>query len=426
MNSQESLHWAGCFVTGGGGPIGSHLVHALLAPQAKVRLVGKFLSESRKNPSPLDCKIGLIEGDILGVGCVHRAMGRTSVVFGLPAVATAVRDPLSRPVAKASDAAACLRGLALWATEHDSELTLQVTESISDSPVPPCSAKEATGAVDAGLFWWVQGLRISCLRAIEFYGPGPDPQSVDAGVSRFLARLLAGGPPTITGDGGPLRDSMFVSDVARASIRAAESGTAAGRTFNVASGGSTTIRDLAASLARIVQPSTHGVPICEPKRGRNTRHSGSATRKEQRQREYIPLGPVTARSTQVAGWCRRWTRALCLRRKPRRHALRATELSFRPSRQGPPPARGVPSGRPVRAPGPRGGQEPPWTRDPHGSGRARSEAADLRVWMGESVRIHHGRNHALHREVSRTLSHTWGESTALAGRLSKDLPEERR
>jgi nucleoside-diphosphate-sugar epimerase len=93
------------------------------------------------------------------------------------------------------------------------------------------------------------GLPTVCLRFFNVYGPRQSPHSEYAAViPRFIAALLAGQPLDIHGDGMQSRDFVFVSDVVAACLAAAETDTPAGNVFNVGSGRSVTVLDLAQRL----------------------------------------------------------------------------------------------------------------------------------------------------------------------------------
>ena len=78
-----------------------------------------------------------------------------------------------------------------------------------------------------------------------------------AGVAAiFRSALVAGRPPQITEDGRQRRDFVHVDDVAAANLAAAEWTTAhpgRGRAFNVGSGRTRTVGELAAALSRALQ-----------------------------------------------------------------------------------------------------------------------------------------------------------------------------
>ena len=64
--------------------------------------------------------------------------------------------------------------------------------------------------------------------------------------------ILSGERPVIYGDGQQSRDFVFVSDVAKANLLAASVPGAAGGTFNVARGQSTTLLELLTTLGQIL------------------------------------------------------------------------------------------------------------------------------------------------------------------------------
>jgi UDP-glucose 4-epimerase len=66
-----------------------------------------------------------------------------------------------------------------------------------------------------------------------------------------MERLEAGQPPLVLGDGHQTMDFVFVEDVARANVLALAS-SVSDEVFNVASGEETSLRELAAALARVM------------------------------------------------------------------------------------------------------------------------------------------------------------------------------
>jgi UDP-glucose 4-epimerase len=95
------------------------------------------------------------------------------------------------------------------------------------------------------------------LRCFNIYGPRQDPGSPYSGViSRFVSMALSGKPLTVFGDGRQTRDFIYVSDVVRAYLDAAKLGNSfsgAGRNvYNVGTGKSTTIMQLAETISSLV------------------------------------------------------------------------------------------------------------------------------------------------------------------------------
>jgi len=96
-----------------------------------------------------------------------------------------------------------------------------------DHPARPSSvygASKAASELYLGVFRSAYGLPFAALRYANVYGPRQDPQGEAGVVAIFAGRLLAGVPCTVNGGGTQTRDYVFVEDVARANLLAAETG----------------------------------------------------------------------------------------------------------------------------------------------------------------------------------------------------------
>ena len=94
-----------------------------------------------------------------------------------------------------------------------------------DEPTRPVSvygASKAASELFLGVWRAAHGITFTALRYGNVYGPRQDPHGEAGVVAIFAGRLLAGQPCTINGDGGQTRDYVFVADVARANLLAAE------------------------------------------------------------------------------------------------------------------------------------------------------------------------------------------------------------
>jgi UDP-glucose 4-epimerase len=94
-----------------------------------------------------------------------------------------------------------------------------------DEPTRPVSvygASKAASELFLGVWRAAHGITYSALRYGNVYGPRQDPHGEAGVVAIFAGRLLAGEPCTINGDGTQTRDYVFVGDVARANLLAAE------------------------------------------------------------------------------------------------------------------------------------------------------------------------------------------------------------
>ncbi len=96
------------------------------------------------------------------------------------------------------------------------------------------------------------GLDYVALRYFNVYGPRMDVHGVYTEVLvRWMERIAAGQPPLIMGDGSQTMDFVFVEDVARANILAAEADVT-DEVFNVAGGVEVSLNDLAHALLEVM------------------------------------------------------------------------------------------------------------------------------------------------------------------------------
>jgi dTDP-L-rhamnose 4-epimerase len=94
------------------------------------------------------------------------------------------------------------------------------------------------------------GPAVTALRYHNVYGPRMPRDTPYAGVAAiFRSALAAGRAPQVLEDGHQRRDFVHVRDVARANLLALEAPTPVSGVFNVASGQSHTVGELAAALA---------------------------------------------------------------------------------------------------------------------------------------------------------------------------------
>lgn len=105
------------------------------------------------------------------------------------------------------------------------------------------------------------------LRYFNVYGPRMDIHGKYTEVLiRWMERIASGQPPLIFGDGDQTMDFIYIDDVARANVQALRSDVS-DEVFNVASGHETSLRELAAALARVMGSDLS--PVFGPERSVN-------------------------------------------------------------------------------------------------------------------------------------------------------------
>ncbi len=114
-------------------------------------------------------------------------------------------------------------------------------------PVSHYGAAKSASELYLGVYTANYGIPYAALRYANVYGPRQDPHGEAGVVAIFSGRLLQGKPCTINGDGKQTRDYVFVGDVARANVLAAEKGFAGA--LNIGTGVETDVNRLYALMA---------------------------------------------------------------------------------------------------------------------------------------------------------------------------------
>ncbi|GAO03774.1 NAD-dependent epimerase/dehydratase family protein [Anaeromyxobacter sp. PSR-1] len=143
------------------------------------------------------------------------------------------------------------------ATYGDTEV-IPTPETHPQAPVSHYGAAKAASELYLGVYRAALGIPVAALRYANVYGPRQDPHGEAGVVAIFSGRLLDGQPCTVYGDGGQTRDYVFVGDVARANLLAAEQRHDG--PLNVGTGVETDVNALYAHLARaagVDRPAEH-------------------------------------------------------------------------------------------------------------------------------------------------------------------------
>ena len=135
------------------------------------------------------------------------------------------------------------------------------------------------------------------------FGPRQRADSPYSGViAIFAAALAAGRTPTIHGDGLQSRDFVYVADVAKALMLAADTPGVSGRVYNVGTGGSVTVLDLVRTLNKLLR--TSAVPNHGPARPGDVRFSRAKIDRIRRDLGYEPSVPFEEGLRRTLEWSR--------------------------------------------------------------------------------------------------------------------------
>lgn len=297
-------------VTGGAGLIGSHITDLLVTEGWSVRVLDNLEPQTHRdgNPPWLNRHAEFVHGDIRDRDVLCRALQQIDVVFhqaayggympeiakfvhvnsfGTALLLEVIRDegfPIEKLLVASSQAV--YREGAAVCPEHgwlfppsrpvsqlergDFAVHCPHCDAVtSPTPTPeeaPISGQNvyAITKVDQErlvLTWGAQtGIPTVALRYACTYGPRQSIFNPYTGViAIFTSRLLNRQPPVLYEDGEQTRDLCFVEDIARANVLAAMSPAMDGHAVNVGTGKPTTVRTLAAMLARAVDSATEPV-----------------------------------------------------------------------------------------------------------------------------------------------------------------------
>jgi len=278
-------------VTGGCGFIGSRITMKLLEKGYNVIVLDNFSRgsldninsvdfgnamlkiEKKRSVTVIDCppKLKIFEGDIRDVSLVNNLVAQSNYVFH--EAATNINKSVKYPEESfdvnfkgaynvfAASKKHNIKKLifASSASVYGEPKKLPMNEYSDKGPITSyCQSKLACEYVLKAL-----GIPHIILRYFNVYGAG---QHIDAYytsvINVFKERLINGDEPIIQGSGAQSMDFIHVDDIVRANIMALESHVV-NDTFNVGSGTSTTVKDLAYKLIELMGKDVY--PLFSPR-----------------------------------------------------------------------------------------------------------------------------------------------------------------
>ena len=341
-------------ITGGAGFIGSHLADALLRRGHTVRALDNLSPQvhgaGAVRPPYLAADVELVRGDVRDADAVRRALRRIDAVYHFAAAvgvgqsmyevdhytsvnnhgtATLLQALIAQPVPRLIVASSMsLYGEGLYrapdgshhaAAERpldqlkaaDWDVRNAAGEVLTPIPTPETKAPSLSSVYALSKFdqerlclliGRAYGIPTVALRFFNVFGTRQSLSNPYTGVlAIFASRLLNDRPPLIFEDGRQRRDFVSVADVAQACVLALESPAAAGRAFNVGSGESHSIGEVARMLAAIL-----GKPIepeiCGKYRVGDIRHCFADIGEARRALGYSPRVSLEEGLVDLAGW----------------------------------------------------------------------------------------------------------------------------
>lgn len=255
-------------ITGGAGLVGSHIADLLVKQyNSQVIILDNFTTGRRENLrwAISHGNVEVFEGDIRDAGLLHEAMSGVDVVFHQASISRAqcAEDPrlgmevLVEGTFNVLEAAALSRVKKVVAGSCASIYEFADEFSAKD-PVRLNNERTLRGAAKGFIedllrtFHDMYGMNYLALRYFNVYGPRMDVHSAYTEVLiRWMNRLAQRQPCVVFGDGMVVDDFIYVEDVARANILAAESDLT-DNIFDIATGVETTLNALAGTLGRVM------------------------------------------------------------------------------------------------------------------------------------------------------------------------------
>jgi len=266
-------------VTGGAGFIGSHLAERLFHQGHDITILDNFSmgrTENLRNFSS-NPNLKIINVDISNFSDIQQYFENVDWVFHLAALADIVPSivhPLPYHHSNVDGTIAVLEAARranvkrfVYAASSSCYGIPDIYPTPETAPIRSMYPYALTKNVgEQYVLHWNQIYRLPCvsLRLFNVYGPRARTTGTYGAVfGVFLAQKLAGKPFTVVGDGTQTRDFTYVTDVADAFVKAAESDIT-GEVFNVGSGGTYSVNDLVKYLGGSVEyiPKRPGEPDC--------------------------------------------------------------------------------------------------------------------------------------------------------------------
>jgi dTDP-L-rhamnose 4-epimerase len=341
-------------ITGGAGFIGSHLADELLSAGYRVRALDSLIAQvhgSATRPSYLDRDVELIVGDVRDRAVIDRALDDVDAVFHLAALvgvgqsmyqiadytstnvvgtATLLEALIERPVARLVVASSMsIYGEGLY-RRSDGQVETQAERAMDQLTCGQWDPLDATGRPLCPLptpEWKPPSLKsiyaltkfdqerlclmtgaayripTVAMRFFNVFGPRQALSNPYTGVlAIFASRLLNRHSPLIYEDGHQRRDFVSVYDVARALRLALEVPGAAGQAFNIGSGQSMSVREIATRISTILDADDIVPEITGTARLGDIRHCFADISRAREVLGYVPQITLEAGLMELAGW----------------------------------------------------------------------------------------------------------------------------
>lgn len=341
-------------ITGGAGFIGSHLADELIANNYEVVVLDNLSEQvhgvGRVKPEYLNPKVKFIFGDVRDPALMDNLVKDADAIFHMAAMvgvgqsmyeirnytdvnnygtSVLMESIIQYPVEKLVVASSMsIYGEGLYSTsgggisevkprslnqlkkaQWEPQGALEKLHPIPthETKTPDLSSIYALSKYDQERMALITGraynVPTTAMRFFNVYGTRQSLSNPYTGVlAIFASRLLNDKPPLIFEDGYQQRDFVHVKDVVRACRLALETPESDGEVFNIGSGQSYTIRELALKLGRVMNKAEIVPEVTGEYRAGDIRHCFGDISKAREKLEYEPEIDIEEGMIELASW----------------------------------------------------------------------------------------------------------------------------
>ena len=247
-------------ITGGAGFVGSNIAKLLIKQGHDVIIIDNLHTGKKKNIAEILDQVNFFNADIREYKKIEKILNSVDGIFHEAAL-TIVQESFSKPKEYHDVNVVGTENILKIGKEFDLKVvfassssvygnvkSIPITEKFPCHPINPYGQTKLDDEFLAEKYS-KDGLKVIGLRYFNIYGRGQT--GTYAGViTKFMNQLENCKSPMIFGNGKQLRDFIFVEDVAEANLEAMKSSVKFGF-FNIGTGITTTIKDLANLLTKL-------------------------------------------------------------------------------------------------------------------------------------------------------------------------------
>ncbi len=265
-------------VTGGAGFIGSHMVDLLLENDFEVRVIDNLSGGHERNLAHHvnDSRLKFEQTDICNLKTENSLFKGANFVFhfaGIGDIVPSIEQPIAymqtniQGTVRVLEASRFARINKFVYAASSSCYGLAKTPTREDHPIQPLypyALSKYQG--EQAVFHWhnVYGLPVNSIRIFNAYGTRVRTTGAYGAVfGVFFKQKLAGKPYTVVGDGNQTRDFIYVTDIAKAFLAAAQT-QRVGQIYNVGADAPQSVNRLVELLGGevVYVPKRPGEPDC--------------------------------------------------------------------------------------------------------------------------------------------------------------------